>query len=146
MIDNASTLILQNVLRGERRSLLQYAGEAAPWTNVADQQLVGQLQKMIEEEQKVIVSLSDYLRRGGQNMPYVEPFPMGFTAYNFVSFEFLLKKIIEDQRKGVANLEKSVSAIPDLDGKLFVENLLVINQRHLKALEGLVAAPKPAGA
>src|SRR5262249_1426851 len=117
MIDEACNLVLQNILRRERRSLLLYSSEAYPWTTFADQQSLDQLQKMIEEETQAIARLSNFLRRRGVTMPYFEPYPMSYTTYNFVTLEFLVDKLLAEERKSATALERDLASVSDPDGK-----------------------------
>ena len=50
MIDARALALLQDVLRRESRSLLQYVREAFPWTTPEERELLAKLRQLTDEE------------------------------------------------------------------------------------------------
>jgi hypothetical protein len=139
--DLATITVLQNILRRESRSLLQYVQEAFPWTTVAAQPLLTELAVLGTEEAKLTTELATYLvRRLHGTLPHLGQFPQQFTSINYVGLDFLLPRLVHEQRHGIAELEKDLSKLTHPEARPLVETLLDIKRRHLKKLEERAAA------
>jgi hypothetical protein len=138
----ATTPILYDVLRRESRSLLQYMEEAFPWTPAQEKPAWEKLQKLIAEERKALTVLATFLSRRHIQLPYIGSFPEPFTALNFSSLDYLLPRLLEEQRKSIAALEREVALLQDPDAAAVVRQLLDVKQRHLPTLEGLASRPQ----
>jgi hypothetical protein len=139
MIDAQTAGLLQGIIRREGRSLLQYVGDAFPWTRSAEQDSLSQLQALIHEERDATAELARFLSRNRVSPPYLGAYPMGFTTLNFVAFDSLLPRLIEQQRRGLGVLEGEVPQIHDQESREALHHLVEVKQRHLKALEGMSA-------
>ena len=63
MIDARTVALVQDVLRREGRSLLQYVREAYPWATPRLRELLDKLKQLSDEERDGAAALSDFLRR-----------------------------------------------------------------------------------
>jgi rubrerythrin len=133
--------ILRDILRREQRSFLQYVDEAFPWTAQADEERLTRLRQLIVEEQRSAVGLANYLRRRHVDLPYSRSYPLGFTALNFVSLDFLLPQLIAKEQEAIAQLEADAGKIKDSEPREVVKQLIELKRRQLKALEELTAKP-----
>lgn len=136
--------ILREIFRREQRSFLQYVHEAYPWTQVNEESRVAKLQQVIAEEQRSTVGLANYLRRQHIDLPYSRSFPLAFTALHFVSLDFLLPQLIQQQQQAIAHLDQVVGTIDDTEPKAVIKQLIEMKRKHLQALEGLQTRPTAA--
>lgn len=144
MLD-ASTETLQNILRRETRSLLQYVGEAFPWTTSREKEALASVQKMIIEERDAAAKLASFLARKRMSPTYLGPYPSNFTNVNFVTLAFLLPLLADYQKTLIADLERDLPRIADAEGAKVVQDILDLKRRHLATLQEL-AGPKPQAA
>jgi hypothetical protein len=145
VIDPATEARLQDLLRRERRSLLEYVAGAYPWANRGKRDVWPQLRRVIDEERQALAAIAQFLTRQRVPLPPPGPFPEHFTSLNFVALDYLLPQLVEAQRRASAALEHDLARLPDGEAQRLVRELLAVKQRHLQTLEGL-AAPHPQAA
>jgi hypothetical protein len=143
VIDRDTYLCLQDVIRREGRSFLQYADESFPWTTSADGTAVQTLRTLAVEEREATAALSRFLARNRLSPPYLGAYPSYFTCYNYMSVAKLVPLLVQHQQTSLAALERDLAGIHDADARLQVQQVVEMKQRHLKSLEILGA---PAGA
>jgi hypothetical protein len=145
LIDGAAYVLLQDVIRREGRSFLQYAGESFPWTTVKEKESVVRLKTLVAEERAGAASLSRLLSRNRLTPPYLGPYPSYFTSYNYLSMDKLLPLLVVHQKRSIQALEKDLSELQDGAARKEVQQALAMKNRHLGALEALTAGkPLPA--
>jgi hypothetical protein len=142
MNDTAWAAVVREILRRERRSLLQFVGEAYPWTRPDEHKALEQLRKVIAEEEQAAVRLTGFLQRRHIPVPYPGSYPFSYTSLFFVSLDFLLPPLLEEQRKTIAELETDLAKVGDAGARQQVQQLLDVKRRHLKTLEELASATK----
>jgi hypothetical protein len=138
LIDRQTYLRLQEIIRREGRSFLQYAGESFPWTTVPEQETAARLQQLVVEERDGAAALAKFLAKNRLTPPYLGAFPSYFTSYNFLAMTRLVPLLIEHQKNGVAQLERDVAGLNG-EARQQVEKLLVTKKQHCEALEKMVA-------
>lgn len=145
MLDATTVAILQNIVRRESRSLLQYVRDAFPWVALGEAGALARLQKLIDEELEAAAALNRFLVRRHAPPAYPGTFPMAFTTINFVTLQHLRPLLIDYERKAIAELDRDLVHITDAEARAQVEQLLARKRRHLEALEHLGAEqPQPA--
>jgi rubrerythrin len=132
-----TTHLLQDIVRRESRSLLQYVSDSFPWTTLEERQPLETLQALVAEEREGTAALARYLARKRLATPYLGSYPMAFTSINFISFEHLLPMLADDTRKSLERLEKDLGKITDPEARCLVQNVVAMKKRHLQALEAL---------
>jgi hypothetical protein len=140
VIEAPTQALLQDVLRRESLSLLQYIRDAFPWTAVGEEEAWGQLRQLVDEDAAAITSLGHFLSRHKVPLPYVGQFPVDFTSINFVALDWVVPRLAEAQRREVATLEAEVPRAADPAARAALQELLEVKKRHLKLLEGLAAS------
>jgi hypothetical protein len=138
VIDRDTYRNLQDVIRREGRSFLQYAGESFPWSTVAEQGTADSLQQLVREERDGAAALSRYLVKNRLTPPYLGPYPSYFTSYNYMSLDRLLPLLVLHQKRGLLDLEADLHGIQNGDTRVQVESIVATKKRHLQALEALV--------
>jgi hypothetical protein len=144
MIDVHTAGLLQTIFRREGRSLLQYLGEARPWTKNDQKELLCRLHAIIHEDLEAQAALGRYLQRNRIGSPYLGPYPQAFTTLNFVSLDSLLPRLVESQRRSIAALEGDRTQIQEPTARGVVEGLLEVRGRHLKELQAMLPDAQPA--
>jgi hypothetical protein len=139
VIDAHSQHVLQDLLRRESRSVLIYVAEAYPWTTWAEEKTLADLQRLIAAEREAVACLGRFLVRCRIPLPYLPPYPAHFTTINFLALDYLLPRLIEQERRSIADLERDLAAIKDPAAHAEVEKLLALKRRHLPRLEELAS-------
>ncbi len=139
MIDPHTQTLLQNILRRESRSVLLYVAEAYPWTTSTQTKTLTDLQQLIAEEREAVAVLGRFLVRQRVPLPFLPSFPSDFTTINFLALDFILPRLIEEERRSLANLERDLSSLKDPAARNEVEKLLAVKRRHLPRLEELAS-------
>lgn len=133
-----TSAVLQGLFRRESRSLLQYVREAYPWTRADEQPVLDELQKLITEEEQSTAALAEFLLRHHINLPYLGAYP-DYTTVNYVGLDFLLPRLVNEQRRSLAALEADLGLLTDPDARQAVGQVLEMKRRHLHKLEELAA-------
>ena len=141
MIDAPTQALLQGILRRESLSLLQYIRDAFPWTSLEEQGAWPKLRHVVDEDAEGIAELGRFLARRRVPLPYVGMFPVDFTSINFVSLDYVLPRLLDEQRREAAALEADLARVADPEAHAQLQRLLDLKRRHLADLEGLAAAP-----
>jgi len=144
VIDPATEAVLQEVVRRESRSLLSYIGDAYPWTTAEASRELGALGKLVREEGSAVAALGQYLVRKGGEPPFLGSYPAAFTSCNFISLGYLVPRLVETQRRSIAELEADVGKVPDPPSCQQLERLLAVKKKTLAGLEALAASPAEA--
>lgn len=132
--------LIQDVLRRESRSILQYVGDAYPWTDAAHEQELGQLRALIQEEQEALAGLARLLQR--HHVPPLPSgmYPVGFTTLNFVSLDHILKLLGAYEEQSIADLRAAVAEARHHETQQQLESFIALKQRHLETLREMLAS------
>src|SRR6185436_8141711 len=98
MSEPAWTKVIQEIVRRERASLLQYLPEAFPWAKTGEEGGLAKLLSMVEQEQGALARLVKWLQRRYIALPPTNSFPFSYTSLNFVSVDFLVPQLVKQQR------------------------------------------------
>lgn len=137
---NDDTPLIQDVLRRESRSVLQYVGDAYPWTEAGKAQELDQLQAVIHEEQEAIGGLMRYLQRHRASTLPSGTYPVGFTTLNFVSLDYILKLLSSYEEQSIADLQAAEAEARDHEARHLLESFIALKRRHLGTLRTLSAS------
>ncbi len=144
MSDDVSIGVIQEMIRREGRSFLQYVGDTFPWVAAEDRAAFGQLQQMIAEQRRGIGDLMRFLGRQRADVPYLGSYPQSFTSWNFVSVKALVPRLVADVRRGIDALTQDTARISDPEALTLVESYLTMKRKHLQTLEAMpVHSPQP---
>src|SRR4051812_9824155 len=99
MTDFQTLAFLQEVVRRESRSLLQYLRDAYPYAPGAEQAALSQLRQIADEEREATANLGSYLERRRHTVPYLGSFPASFTTMNFVSVDYLFPLLVTEAKR-----------------------------------------------
>jgi hypothetical protein len=130
--------ILANLLVTLHRSLLQYVKEAWPWTDAHNAANRDAVLKAAAEQEQTVDNLADLLQDRG--------YPVGFGSYpdfsymNYVSLDYLLKRLVENQKRVVNTCqaaERTLEGVPE-DAAL-AQAISAAEQDRLALLQSLAA-------
>lgn len=102
--------ILNRLMAIHHRSLPMYLSYAPPWKAYGQDEAGRVLQRIVDNQKRMVDRLGQAILDNGGLISYGE-FPMRFTAYHDVSFEFLLKLLLERQQKEVGVIERYVDQL-----------------------------------
>jgi hypothetical protein len=138
-MDAQAQRVLQDILRRESRSVLTYVAEAYPWTRWAEEKSLTDLQQIIAAEREAVACLGRFLVRQRIPLPYLPPYPSHFTTINFLALDFLLPRLIDYERRSLADLERDRAMLKDPTAQAEVDKLLALKRRHLPRLQELAS-------
>lgn len=121
------------------RSLLQYTIECWPWveTNREDERRV--VEELAQKQMVQVSRIAELLGARGWAIDF-GTYP-DWSELHYVSLEYLLAKLVEDQTQLVSNIRAAQLALADdSDGALLAAQVLVGEERHLAKLKELDAA------
>jgi hypothetical protein len=138
------TDVLNRLMVVHHRSLPMYLSYASPtWIRGDDrarevlQVIATDQQQMVDELGEMIVDSDGSVQFGG--------FPMRFTAYHDLSFDYLLTKLIEHQQRDVATIDESVAQLASAPlAQSLAQEASEMAKRHLGLLEELKHTPRSA--
>ncbi|MEX2138637.1 MAG: hypothetical protein WD894_05210 [Pirellulales bacterium] len=128
---------LNQVLITLHRSLPMYISFADPWVAYGNEEPRRVLNRLVADKQEYVGRLTTLLDSRRYTIDFGE-FPMDFTSLHDVSLDFLLKQLIEHQRREVEAIENRLGRLArDAEGGALVGEILTNSRRHLQSLEGL---------
>src|SRR5262245_28804211 len=142
-MDSLTQPLLEEIIRRESRSLLQYVSEAFPWTTPEERETLVQVEKVIAEERQGAAALARLLQRHHLPPPFIGPYPMEFANINYVTLDHLLPLLVVQQRRAIGDLERDLTCLLDEEARTEVKKVLEMKRRHLAVLEKM-AARRPA--
>lgn len=136
----STTDLLNRVLVVHHRSLPLYLFDAAPWMRRGETRERETLQQIAHDHRQVVDRLGTLILDHNGQVELGE-YPLAFTAYNDVAFDWLLPLLIERQQKMIQYLQQ----IADLLGlapmaKSVVEETVGMAKAHLEMLQELQPA------
>jgi hypothetical protein len=137
MNDPRSFQVLQQIAQREIKSLMEYMAGAFPWTTAERTAALDQLQTIVHEERDGLARLTRYLFRHRINPPHPGGYPTDFTTLNFVDLTYLTPLLIQEERKGIAQIASELPSIKEQEARQLVEELLALKKQHLGQLQQL---------
>jgi hypothetical protein len=144
VIDAATQTLLQGLVQREGRTLLQYLGDSFPWAYSDSPKLDARLTELVTEERRGLGELVRTLARRRFVPPRFITYPASFTGYNNVALGYMLPDLVAAQRRSVAELERDLGGVRDVEVRAAVQHYLDLKRRHLEAVEQLpIPQPEP---
>jgi hypothetical protein len=140
MLNGRTQTRLQEILRRESRSFLQYVSDSVPWTRPGEKDALAQLQTLIEEERGANAAFAKFLIRNRIPVPHLGSYAVAFTTLNFVALDHLLPMLAGAERRAIADLEDDLAGFKDSECQQEIQKFLDMKRQHLKALEALAIA------
>jgi hypothetical protein len=132
--------VLNGVLILLRRSLLQYAGEAWPWSGSGSEEPRGEIDRLISAQAERVRKLADLL--DGRRWTIDFGAYRDFTDVHYLSLSFVLPHLVENEQTIVREIELALPACAgDSEGTALLAEILVGESQAVSELQRL-AAPK----
>jgi len=119
------------------RSLAMYMSYAQPAWKRGDEKAKQTLALIAADEQATVDRLSQMISDANRNVRN-GAFPMEYTGYHDLSFDFLLGKLIENQQDKILQIEEAVALLAlSPMAKMAAEEALGAAKGHLQSLQEL---------
>ena len=140
MSSKSTIEVLNRLLVLHTRSLPMYLSCAQPSWIRGDEAAQETLQSIVEDQRALAERIGEMLLEIG---PVNEgAFPTVYTAYHDLSFDFLLDRMIESQRRDIAAIERCIAQLTLVPmAKAIAEEALGAAKAHLEALQELKQLP-----
>lgn len=135
--------VLNRVFAILNRSFAMYLSDADPWTSEADIEAKASnaLSNIVADQRESCRRIAEMLYERREEVEQGE-YPMDFTDCHFLSLDFLLTKLIDEERGMIAHIERLVPLFGnDRAARELVEETLGSERAHLEALESLAIQP-----
>lgn len=132
--------ILNRLLVLHDKSLPMYLGYAAPWT-IGNDAAAKEVLALIVADQKLMVDRigKEIIEEGGAASH--GRFPLIYTGWHDLSFDFLVKKMIGCQKQDIAAIEDCIAKLAHAPAaKALAEESLGAAKGHLESLQELAHA------
>ncbi|RIK76414.1 MAG: hypothetical protein DCC68_19420 [Planctomycetota bacterium] len=129
------TATLNRLLQIHYRSLPMYLASARPWVPRGHEKAAETLELIVEDQKRTVDKITHALLDLGADIDLGE-FPMVYTDLHDLSVDYVLKELVEAQRRDVAAIEDCVA---DLAGDPLAQEALGAAKGHLESLEEAVA-------
>ncbi len=140
MNDKPTFSLIESIFRRESQSLLQYIRDSFPWTPRGEQDVLAQVHQMADEQRAEAATLAQFLARKRHTGPYSGSYPTSFTTINYAALDYVLPRLVADEQRGVAQLEKDLAGVNLEEAQRLLTALLEMKRQHLKRFEELAAA------
>ncbi len=135
----SSVNALNQLLIIHYRSLPMYLVEATPWTHRGDAKATEVLLDIVSDQQRTCQRIADQVNQEG-GIVDMGDYPSQFAEMNFLSLDFLLKRVAEYQQRDVDTIRGIVEQLSgNLTAQVLAKESLGAAQGHLKSLEELTA-------
>jgi hypothetical protein len=132
---------LNRLLVIHHRSLPMYLGYAKPYAVRGDERAEEVLANIVEQQKEMVDRIGALIVERGGVVQHGE-FPMYFTGLHDLSLDYLVRRMIADQKRDVAAIEQCVRQLEgDPLGKALAEEALGAAKGHLDSLTELVQQP-----
>ena len=131
--------VLNRLLVLHNRSLAMYLSDAMPWSVPEDESARAVLRQIADDHRAMVDRLGEMILEGDGTVAFGE-YPLRFTAYHDLSFDFLLEKLIEDQKQLVDQIAQCVDQLRlTPPAQSIAQEALGEAKGHLESLEELRA-------
>ncbi|MDP6467493.1 MAG: hypothetical protein QF918_07130 [Pirellulaceae bacterium] len=137
MTDVDTIDVLNRLAVLHHRSLAVYVSYAQPEWKRGEERARQTLELIAADEQMTVDRLSEMISDAGGNVHY-GAFPMEYTGYHDLSFDFLLGRLIENQQDKILQIQESLELLSLAPtAKSAVEEALGAAKGHLQSLQEL---------
>jgi hypothetical protein len=140
MTSPSTIQVLNRLLALHDRSLPMYLGYAAPWTLGDDSAAKETLSLIVADQREMADRIGKAILDAGGVVSHAR-FPMHYTAYHDLSYEFLVKQMISAQKQDIAAIEQCVAQLEhEPAARALAEEALGAAKGHLESLSELAQA------
>jgi len=118
------------------RSLPTYLTYASPWTHGGDEKALATLRHIVEDQKQLAARVAQQILNIGPTE--IGEYPIEFLDTHDLSLDYLLKLLVQYQKKDVAAIERCVADLAgDRHAAALAEEALGAARGHLESLEEL---------
>lgn len=137
MSDPTHNALLNQLLVNLGRSLLQYVGEAWPWTSHDHTRERKTIEELVSRQQAQIARLVNWLAARDGAVEF-GAFPTEYTDLHYVALDYLISQLIENETALIGDLEQTVQACSDdPEADELLKQILEEQRAIVQALQGL---------
>lgn len=130
--------VLNRMLVLHHRSLAMYLSYAEPAWAGGDEKAKQTLALIAADEQNMVDRIAEMIADEDRNVRY-GAFPMEYTGYHDLAFDFLLGKLIENQQDKILQITEAVDQLSLAPmARMLAEEALGAAKGHLQSLQELV--------
>lgn len=134
MDDNNTIHVLNRLYKTHCRSLPTYLSFARPWALRGDERAKDTLAHIVDDQKSLVDRIGAFILENKGQIDSGE-FPIQYTAYNDLSFDYLVKKMIASQKLDTAAIGECVDRLARLPAaKALAEECLGAAKGHLDTL------------
>lgn len=128
------------------RSLLQYVGEAWPWSPAQKEtEEHAFLKELLEDQMSDIRELADFLVAHRIAL-FPDPYPVEFTDLQYLSLEHLVREVLVDQQELLGELDAGAKALETFpEAAELVKSVADSERKLVERLKSFVKTPAAAG-
>jgi hypothetical protein len=131
--------VLNRLLTIVYRSLPMYLSYACPWTQRGDERAVAALARIVDDQKQLSTRIAQYVMQH-YGPTEIGEYPVDFLDTHDLALDFLIKKLVECQKRDVEATEQCVAALhADRQATALSEEALGAARGHLETLEELAA-------
>ena len=136
MTSTDTTAMLNRLLVLHHRSLPMYLSYAKPWTRPGWESAGQTLELIVAAQRSLVDRLGEMILENGGTLEFGR-FPFAYTALHDLSFDFLVRKMIEHQQLVIPEIEREANAVLSrmTDGRL---NVKLETQRDARSGGGTI--------
>jgi len=128
---------LNDILINTGKSLLQYVGEAWPWTSVSALQEQRAIDELVSQQQRHVAAITELLGKRAWTIDF-GTYPTEYTDLHYAALDFLLAQLIASESALVDDVERAkqkcssdTEAVSSLDGLLIEQREITVQLRQL---------------
>jgi hypothetical protein len=143
VIDSPSQVRLQEIVRRESRSLLQYAREVPLWAAPKERPALAQLHEIARTEGQATDALATWLQRHHAGILHLGPYASNYLSLNDMGLCRLLPRITQDHARLLLILETDAAALAGvMNGQSVLSDLVSLKRRHADELRSMSPADR----
>jgi hypothetical protein len=133
--------ILNRVLIVHNRSLPMYLHDAAPWVRHGEGDAIETLRQIVRDHKQVVERVGAMIT-DNNGVYELGEYPLPFTAYHDVSFDWLLPMLIDREERTIKYLQQCAQQLALAPmAKALVEETMGMAKGHLEMLQELKTSP-----
>jgi hypothetical protein len=133
MVSAKTLQVINRLIAIHARSLASYLTYASPTWHRGDEHAKETLESIAEQQREMVDRLGEWVVEHDGMVDYGS-YPMVFTAYHDLSFDFLLDKLIACQQQDVAAIEAYASQLDEMLARELAQESLGEAKAHYDAL------------
>lgn len=132
---------LNRLLANECHSLIDYLGEAPPWTHAGNEDLVALICRIQADHRQYAQDLADAIV-GRDGCPAFGSYPSAYLSLNDLALDYLLPQVVRNQRYSIQVTEQCIGEmIENPHAEKLARNIKENQRSHLEMLREFL--PKP---